>query len=116
MLITALMGVSGSSEGLISSLGLHLATAAYSRANEAQADAVAIEMLTKAHISAGGLIDFFQKLQEKGKDGSDNALLKYLASHPGLQQRIDAVKAKASAKQVAAMNDLDWKALKEICD
>jgi beta-barrel assembly-enhancing protease len=116
MLIAALTGVSGSSEGLISSLSLHLATAAYSRDNEAEADAIAVEMLAKAHISTDGLIDFFQKLKKEVNDGSDNALVEYLASHPGLQKRIDAIKAKAPANQGAAMSQLNWKALKEICD
>lgn len=111
MLLTALTGFSGD---LVSTFALHLATSSYSRANESEADDAAIEMLTRAGIGSDGFVAFFKKLQAKSDTGESD-LLKYLATHPALQKRIDAVKAKSAPAQSPALSEADWISLRAIC-
>lgn len=119
MLITALTGVSGSSGDLASGFALHLVNASYSRGNEAEADDTAVEMLARAKISNAGLVSFFEKFlneaKAKGKSTGDDSVIKYLASHPALRERIDAIKAKQPSPKGAAINDHDWQAIQDIC-
>lgn len=115
MLITALTGFSGSTSEIAASLALQLATASYSRENEAEADDVAVEILAAAGIGTEGFVAFFEKLQKKSGSG-DVALLKYLASHPALHNRIEAVKTTSQPARGPAMSDRDWQALRNICN
>ncbi|MBO44159.1 MAG: hypothetical protein CMM28_10595 [Rhodospirillaceae bacterium] len=120
MLITALTGVSGSSGDLASGFALHLANASYSRSNEAEADETAIEILTLAKINNTGLVNFFKKLLNEGKaEGTrndDDLVLKYLASHPTLRERIDAIQAKPKPPRGTPISEDDWQAIQNICD
>jgi Zn-dependent protease with chaperone function len=118
MLLTMLTGAAGTTSEILGSLAMQLTTASYSRGNEAEADAVAVEILAKAHISTDGFVRFFEKLKkESGADAGDSDIpvLRYLASHPGLQERIDAVKGAAKPSDGVALDTASWQALKKIC-
>ena len=120
MLITALTGVSGSSGDLASGFALHLANASYSRSNEAEADETAIEMLALAKISNSGLVSFFKKFlnesKAQGKRNDDDLVLKYLASHPALHERINAIRANPESARGTPISEDVWQAIQGICD
>ncbi|PWF43684.1 M48 family metallopeptidase [Massilia glaciei] len=61
----------------------------YSRARESGADALALQILNCRFGHAGGATEFFDLL--KAERGPGFALSHYVASHPGLQARIDAI-------------------------
>ncbi|MES3020154.1 MAG: M48 family metallopeptidase [Pseudomonadota bacterium] len=61
----------------------------YSRARESSADALALQTLNCRFGHAGGATEFFELL--KAERRPEFALSHYLASHPGLQARIDAI-------------------------
>lgn len=69
----------------------NLGQAKYSRTREAAADVVALRILTCRYGHAGGATEFFHAL--KDEDESVFGLSHYAASHPAMQDRIDALNA-----------------------
>lgn len=84
--------VTGSDSGLTGLLApaAHLGTAKYSREREALADVKALQILNCRYGHAGGATELFEALKKEDPDSS--ALPHYLASHPSMQFRIDALK------------------------
>ncbi|RSZ56326.1 M48 family metallopeptidase [Massilia atriviolacea] len=82
-------GDSGLSE-LLAPVG-KLGDATYSRTREAAADAAALRILNCRYGHAGGATELFASLKEGDADPS--GLSHYVASHPAMQQRIDAIDA-----------------------
>lgn len=68
-----------------------LGDATYSRTREAAADAAALRILNCRYGHAGGATELFDSLKEGDADPS--GLSHYVASHPAMQQRIDAINA-----------------------
>ena len=67
----------------------HLGESGYSRGREAAADAKALAILQCHYGHAGGATELFTTLQRE--EGKTPAVLHYLASHPSMAARIDAV-------------------------
>lgn len=106
-------GASLSSEAM-ARLAAHLATSAYTRDLETEADDHAVAMMTGAGIGTDGLANFFRVLQKEEAKGL--TLPDYLSTHPSTDARIKAIEAKASAPKAPALTDEEWKALKNICN
>ena len=83
--------LTGSDSGLtellvpVNSLG----HAKYSRTREAAADAAALRTLNCRYGHAGGATELFQSI--RARDGDGLGVSHYVASHPAMQERIDAL-------------------------
>lgn len=96
-----------------------------SRDAERAADAGALNLLSHAGISPGGLANFFRRLMAK-QDKTPatrtaqvlDTLGGFLATHPGHAERLSAIETAAqNARHTApAMSDEDWDAINQICD
>lgn len=99
-----LFGVSalltGSDSGLSALLApaAHLGTTKYSREREALADARALQILHCRYGHVGGATELFEAL--KVDDALAGSVPHYLASHPAMQSRIDALTQAASAQKM----------------
>lgn len=83
----------------------------YSRDAEREADAVGAKMLGDAGIRRDGLSEFFRRVEEK--EGARPAVLRYLSSHPPLEERVEtAAKARGGGP---AMSPQAFDALRRIC-
>ena len=83
--------LTGSDSGLSGLLApaTHLGTATYSRERETLADAKALQILNCRYGHAGGATELFEAL--KKEDADTSRVSHYLASHPSMQSRIDAL-------------------------
>lgn len=102
--ISALL--TGSDSGLTGLLApaAHLGTAKYSREREALADARALQILNCRYGHAGGATELFEAL--KKQDPETSSVSHYLASHPSMQARIDAL-TQAIARQGMKVGTVD---------
>jgi Zn-dependent protease with chaperone function len=85
----AMLTGDGSWAASVLSPALHLGEANYSRGRESSADARALQVLQCRYGHVGGATELFESLR---KDDAP-ALAHYLASHPSMGARIDAVRA-----------------------
>jgi len=69
----------------------HLGETSHSRERESQADAKALRILQCRYGHVGGATEFFASLRKQ--DGDAPALAHYLASHPSMAARIEALQA-----------------------
>jgi len=96
-----LSAVSGDVTGAVvygAKIAHNLAMLSYSRKDEEEADREGMKMLLSVGIDPGGLIGFFESLQEKdAKNANVPRVLKYLATHPDTAERIAKMKAAAAA-------------------
>ncbi len=85
------LAVTGTDAGLVDLLApVHqLGQAKYSRTREAAADALALRILVCRYGHAGGATELFEAM--KGDDQGIVGLSHYGASHPAMQERIDAM-------------------------
>jgi beta-barrel assembly-enhancing protease len=83
---------------------------AYSREAETEADATGVAMLERAGLRADGLSTFFARMQ---KEEGNDALLRYVSSHPPSSERSAAAARSSSGEP--ALSDAEWAALKGIC-
>lgn len=88
--ISALL--TGSDSGITGLLApaTHLGTAKYSREREALADAKALQILNCRYGHVGGAAELFEALKKDDADSS--SVSHYIASHPSMQARIDALR------------------------
>ncbi len=93
-------------------VGALMAGFTYSRAEEAEADAGALELLRQADISAAGFADFFDRLSH----GPEQAIPPYLSNHPAPADRLAAVRAAGGTGTTPALTPAQWTALQHICD
>lgn len=93
VLIAAATVLTGDGSGTASVLApaQHLGESGYSRGREAAADTKALAILQCRYGHAGGATELFETLQRE--EGEMPALLHYLATHPSMGARIDAVRA-----------------------
>lgn len=92
--------------------GALMASFTYSRGEEAEADAGAVELLRQADISTAGLADFFDRLSH----GAEQAIPPYLSNHPAPAERLAAVRAAGATGTTPALSPLQWTLLQHICD
>lgn len=93
-------------------VGALMASFTYSRSEEAEADAGAIELLRQADISTAGFADFFDRLSH----GAEQAIPPYLSNHPSPADRLAAVRAAGTTGTTPALSPLQWTLLQRICD
>lgn len=92
VLVTAVTLLTGDGSGTAGVLlpAQHLGESRYSRGREAAADGKALDILQCRYGHAGGATEFFETLQRKEDDVA--AFTHYLASHPSMGARIDALR------------------------
>ncbi len=116
LLITALTGdVSGAMAYGLESARV-LGQLQYSRTAEAEADERGMQRVIAAGFDPAGMIEFFERLDRKGKDPS--GLFKYLSSHPGSADRVTRLRRIAAGAPPArrlALEPSDWGAVRGIC-
>ena len=111
MALTALFGDPSSAFlGQAATVFLHLS---YSREAEAEADAMALEMLRASGIRADGLAAFFARLARD--HGEASAVMGFLSTHPPSEVRAQAARATAGLGG-DAMTAAEWVVLKGICE
>jgi Zn-dependent protease with chaperone function len=93
-----------------SNIGQILVGFTYTRRMEAAADARGVELLEAAGLRADGLAAFFRRL---GPEESGGLLPGWLASHPGLADRIAATERPATGEH--AFDAKQWAAVKAVC-
>jgi predicted Zn-dependent protease len=77
----------------------------YSRAVEAEADGTALRILERAGIDPAALADAFGRLERAGENAPKN-VLKYLESHPDLEDRI--ARAREASREASARRAGPW--------
>lgn len=92
-ILGAVLGQAGGIAGALGQMGLNLGqgllSLRYSRADEAQADAVGAVIMYKTDYNPVALAQFFQKLEQEGGSRSPN----FLSDHPNPGNRVAAVEA-----------------------
>ena len=128
-LSAALELVTGGAGGTIANIGLMLTQLSYSRDAEREADTVAIDLMRKSGISAKGLVDFFETIEQAGggkangssgragetpspRRGTDFSVL---ASHPVTTERLARARAVPAYPSTPALDARDWDALRTVC-
>jgi Zn-dependent protease with chaperone function len=101
------MALGGSDVG---GVGQVLVGLTYTRRMEAAADERGVALLEAAGLRADGLAGFFRRL---GPEESDGFLPDWLASHPGLAERIAATDRPAAGD--SAFDAQQWTAVKAVC-
>jgi Zn-dependent protease with chaperone function len=94
----------------VGNVGQILVGFTYTRRMEAAADARGVALLEAAGLRADGLASFFRKLKPEESQG---ILPDWLASHPGLAERIAATDRPATGMH--ALDTEEWRALKAVC-
>lgn len=97
-------------------LAERLISAQYSQSAETAADTFAHDALARANINPGALGDMFATLKDRHGDAHD--VTAHFLSHPALDDRIAAARARVDpkARYTPSMSDGDWAALQRICD
>lgn len=113
LVVSVLVGDASALIAGAAEVGEQLLVLSYSREKEAQADRVGVEMLNKAGMRAGGLVDFFRRMK---KERATNlpAAIAFLSTHPLHEDRIEAIEAAAKGGG-PALTATQWLALKNIC-
>jgi predicted Zn-dependent protease len=111
LIALAIGGGSGIGETLAQGGGM-LAALAYTREDEAAADAIARDILVRAGIGTAGLARFFARLEAKERHGLGQ-LGGYLSTHPPLTERRRL--AEAGVPAGPALSEAEWQALRTVC-
>lgn len=95
-----------------------LITLDYSRADENEADAIALELMKNADINPQGMADFFIRVSEEEEmDEGVKEVLSYLSTHPLSEERVQKIMGTPQTKNFRpVLNEEEWQALKNICD
>lgn len=92
----------------------------YGRANETEADEVALRLLKDAKISAGPFAGFFDKInkpaEEKKAKTNGDRMPDIFSTHPPPPQRAERARAQPPYPATAALEAADWEALCKICE
>jgi beta-barrel assembly-enhancing protease len=100
----------GDASGSVATGAAMLVMNAYSRDDEAAADAGAVRLLERTGISPHGLADFFRRLAEI------DVVPQWLSTHPAPLARAQAIEAAAPSRATApSLTPEQWAALKGIC-
>lgn len=113
-ILSAFTGGASFSSEVMAQVAAHLATSAYSRDLEAEADREGVAMLNRTGIGGEGLIKFFELIQTLEKKGI--SLPKYLSSHPLTGSRIAAIQKLSKPAAATALTKTEWRTVQNICD
>lgn len=102
--------VTGDSSGVVATGAAMAMAGAYSRDDEAAADAGAVALLHKAGLDERGLAAFFRRLADK-----PGGVPVWLSTHPDSGERARAVEALGGNPGAPALTPEQWTALKGIC-
>ncbi|HSA60182.1 MAG TPA: M48 family metalloprotease [bacterium] len=83
----------GDDLGIVQDIASGLSALAFSRDNEADADAHSVEYLAKTRYACDGAAGFFEKLIAEGDAGSPP---EFLSTHPNPDNRVEAIHDKAA--------------------
>src|SRR5690606_7625868 len=90
-----------------------MASMANSRADEAEADRLAMGLLNAAGIDSAGLPRFFERLEESGR--SLPAPLMLVSTHPANAARLEETRTMVREGR-APLGDAEWQAVRQMCD
>ena len=101
----------------VSGVAGYLTILSYTRDAERRADGHARAILERAGVDPRGLIRFFEFIKSKteGSSDKDAEVFSLFSSHPGLSERIDALKNAPQWQSKPLLSDAEWSALKAIC-
>lgn len=88
----------------------------HSRQQEGEADRAGMDMLWAARIDTGGMIAFFESIQQQ--EHEHPGLLQYFSTHPDTAGRITALRdraARTSHQPTAVVPDYDWRRMQTVC-
>lgn len=94
---------------------------AYTRADEAEADAIALRLLHDSGIDAGGFASFFARIEKPGRKSGQGgraegeSFMDYFRTHPATRLREQQARAAAGQGRRPALDPEAWRALKGIC-
>ncbi len=112
-ILSAFTGGASFSSEVVAQVAAHLATSAYSRELEAEADREGVAMLNRTGIGGDGLVKFFELIQKLEKKGI--SLPKYLSSHPLTGSRIAAIQKLSKPAAATALTEAEWRTVQNIC-
>ncbi|MFQ5784299.1 MAG: M48 family metallopeptidase [Alphaproteobacteria bacterium] len=113
LIFQALVGDVSGLLSLAAGAGEYLLSLSYSRGAEAEADAVALDILHRADIRTDGLAALFARLTD-ARGGTPDALA-FLSTHPPSRERAAAAEV-GGERGHGAMSATDWQALRTICE
>lgn len=97
-----------------------LRSLSYQRSDEREADAGALRMLAAARVDPAGMLAFFRRgAADPDERAGSERWTRYLSTHPGSEERLQALEALAAELQVSPrplLNPAQWAALKAPCD
>ncbi len=100
--------ITGDPSGFLAGAGSMLAAMSYTRADEAAADARALELLRAAGIGTEGIATFFARLAEHQMHVPE-----LLSTHPASEDRAEAA---AAIPGRDALTEAEWRAVKRMCE
>jgi predicted Zn-dependent protease len=112
-LMSVITGGSSMSSEAVAEIAARMATSAYTRDLESEADATGAAILEKAGISNAGLVQFFKKIAKMEKAGLK--IPEFLSSHPLTGKRIKAIEERPHAADGPAMSAAEWRKIQNIC-
>lgn len=117
--IAAQLLLGGWTPDLVTQAGSQLLLLRHSRANETEADEVALRLLKAAKVAPGPFANFFEKIskdEEKAKAKEKGYRLPdVFATHPPPPERAARARSQADYPATPALDAADWDALRKIC-
>lgn len=107
--LAVLVGDTSSLHGQLLGSGVMLATRAYGREMESEADRKGAELLRECHYPAGGMVKFFKKME--ARQGATESALKYLSTHPTSKERIANLQRLLGDSPAEGEIPVDWASL-----
>lgn len=98
--------------GVVGGAGETLVGLSFRREAEAEADERALVLLEHAGLGSRGLVDFFERMQRRSRDGP--AVLRLLSTHPPNEVRRRTFERGATARP-PSLDKAAWTSLKTIC-
>ncbi len=93
--LASLIGIGGETAGVLAQGGGALVSLRFSRDQEEEADRFATERMIQAYGHLRGADEFFVRMKEKG--GLEALIPAFLSTHPGMEERIEAIRRQMNA-------------------
>lgn len=105
--------MTGTDGGILATLGLQFASLSYSRSDEREADALAVDLLERANISPLGLKTFFERLADR--EAENGGPLEIMSTHPDSEARAASIVPRPEGEYKPALSEGQWQALQQVC-